>query len=104
MHETYWLWQASPLPWANAPDAEMTIADVSHSKAGFMDALSLERSQPATCTREPCVASIDHEDGYQPWRCCGSQERQTTCRSNKRSPGRPTRADAATALSRFIMN
>jgi hypothetical protein len=45
MHETYCLWQASALPWANAPDAEMTIADVSHSKAGFMDALGLEQSQ-----------------------------------------------------------
>jgi hypothetical protein len=32
MHEPYWLWQASPLPWADAPDAEMTIQDVSHSK------------------------------------------------------------------------
>jgi hypothetical protein len=60
MHEPYWLWQASPLPWADAPDAEMTIQDVSHSKASFMDALRVEQSQPATCTRDPRVASIAH--------------------------------------------
>ena len=60
MHEPYWLWQASPLPWADAPDAEMTIQDVSHSKASFMDALRVEQSQPATWTRDPRVAPIAH--------------------------------------------
>ena len=59
MHEPYWLWQASPLPWADAPDAEMTIQDVSHSKASFMVPY-MSQSQPATCTRDPRVASVAH--------------------------------------------
>ena len=43
MHEPYCLWQASLFPWAKAPDVEMTIEDVSHSKASFMDTLSAEQ-------------------------------------------------------------
>ena len=38
MHEPYWLWQASVLPCAKAPDAAITSEEVSNSKAVFMDA------------------------------------------------------------------
>jgi hypothetical protein len=38
MHEAYWLWQASVLPWANAPEAPITSDDVNNRKAVFMDA------------------------------------------------------------------
>ena len=38
VHEAYWLWQASVLPWANAPEAPITSDDVNNRKAIFMDA------------------------------------------------------------------
>src|SRR4051794_9894472 len=36
MHVPYWLWQASELPCAKAPDAAITSEEVSSRNAGFM--------------------------------------------------------------------
>ena len=67
MHEPYWLWQASVLPCANAPDAAITSDDVSNRKARFMDPPDVELPRPqlasARCDLHPSHAGMVRADG-----------------------------------------